>query len=475
MSFLLSLLRHAAVLLAAAAAGAFAAAPWVPGGGRSRLASAERAAWGAAVGLALVAVSFPLALLAGARPGWVPFLVLTAAAAAASRLRRPASLSVTPAGGPASPSISRGAATALRLAIGLGLALFALRALTEPMWSNDFLAIWGLKGKTMHALSAVPERLHADPSLAFSHPEYPLGIPFLYAGLASLAGGWDDHAAGVLFPFVQAATLCALAGWLRRRGAARAVVLSAAAVLALDLPLYSASLVGLADVPLSFFALLLGASLSDAVDGTDSGARGRLALAAALAAGTKNEGLFLAAAALVIGVHATRRAPRGRRLAMALAVMLPVLAVVVPHRLWRGTARLRDFDFGLLAPARWGELGGRIVGTIRDEAVHVLLPGVAIAAALAALFVLGRRTPWADRLLALAACAAAAYLALPAFGVLPGHPEAGPLFLVRTAVARTLSALGPLVAAGLAGRLGTLVPAAASAAAVHPADAGHVP
>src|SRR5262249_21133659 len=153
--------------------------------------------------------------------------------------------------------------------------------------------------------AAVPARLHADPALAFSHPEYPLGIPFLYAGLASLAGEWDDHAAAALFPAIQVATLLALAGWLRRRGAPRAVTLPAVAVLALDLPLYSAWLVGLADIPLSFFALLLGASLSDAVDATDSGAAARLALATALAAGTKNEGLFLAAAALVVGIVAT--------------------------------------------------------------------------------------------------------------------------------------------------------------------------
>ena len=31
----------------------------------------------------------------------------------------------------------------------------SLRALTEPMWSNDFLAIWGLKGKAIFAAGAV--------------------------------------------------------------------------------------------------------------------------------------------------------------------------------------------------------------------------------------------------------------------------------------------------------------------------------
>jgi len=467
-SLLLPLLRHAAVLLAAAAAGALAAAPWVPGGGRARLASPERAAWGMAAGLALVAGSFPLGLLVG-RPGWIPFLVLAGAAAAASLLRPASKAAVSDAHAVSAPGAGR-TAVALRAVIALGLALFAIRALTEPMWSNDFLAIWGLKGKTIYALSAVPRRLFSDPTLGFSHPEYPLGIPFLYAGLASLAGGWDDHAAAVLFPLIQAATLLALAGWLRRRGVPRPVVLSAAAVLALDLPLYTASRVGLADIPLSFFALLLGTSLSDAVDGSDSGAPVRLALASALAAATKNEGLFLAAAALAVGLIASRRrdgSPRdpgasGRRRGLALAVVLPALAVFVSHRFWRGSAPLRDFDFGLLAPARWGELASRMAETAGQEALHVLLPSLAIVAALAVLFALGRRTPWADRLLAIAACAAAAYLFLPSLGLYPGHPEMGPLFLVRTAVGRTLSALGPLVAAGLAGRLGALVSGAAS-------------
>src|SRR5262249_30284423 len=183
---------------------------------------------------------------------------------------------------------------------------------------------------------------------------------------------------------------------------------------------------------------------------------------------TKNEGLFLAVSALVVGVAATQASPRRRR-DLALAIGLPALALVVSRRLWRGAVTLPIFDFGLLTPARWGELGARIVETAGQEALHALLPSLASAAALAALFALGRRTPWADRLLVLAACAAVVYIALPALGVLPGHPERGPLFLVRTAVGRTLSALGPLVAAGIAGRLGAVATGTASGAAVNPA------
>jgi hypothetical protein len=100
--------------------------------------------------------------------------------------------------------------------VALGIAAYALRSLTEPLWANDYLAIWGLKGKTIHGASALPRRLFSDPSLGFSHPEYPLGLPFLYAGVAFLAGRWDDHALALLFPVLQAATLAGLQGWLRR-------------------------------------------------------------------------------------------------------------------------------------------------------------------------------------------------------------------------------------------------------------------
>jgi hypothetical protein len=50
-------------------------------------------------------------------------------------------------------------------------------------------------------------------------------------------------------------------------------------------------------------------------------------------------------------------------------------------------------------------------------------------------------------LLVLAACGFAAYVFLPALAV------AGPRWLVQTAFARTVSALAPLVAAGVAIRL----------------------
>src|SRR6185503_14388879 len=181
------------------------------------------------------------------------------------------------------PEESAGERRACRILLAfvfVGVALYLLCALTEPMWANDYVAIWGFKGKTFFAERHIPDRLFRWQSLSFSHPEYPLGLPLLYAGIAFLLGRWDDHAMALLFPLLQVATLLLLYGWLRRRGAGRPLALAAAALLSQFEPLYRAFTTGMADVPLSFGVLLLGTALADRIERTDRGASRRLALAA---------------------------------------------------------------------------------------------------------------------------------------------------------------------------------------------------
>src|SRR5262249_60330299 len=106
-------------------------------------------------------------------------------------------------------------------AVGAGLLLYLLRALTEPMWSNDYLAIWGLKAKTIFATRSLPPWPFRDPAAGFSHPEYPIGLPLALAGIAGILGRWDAHATALLFPVLQAATIAVVFGWLTRRGEPR--------------------------------------------------------------------------------------------------------------------------------------------------------------------------------------------------------------------------------------------------------------
>ncbi len=428
-SLLLELLPVGAVAAVAWVAGWFASRAGCP---EDRPFLAERVGWSWALGAGLISVMVPLAFLARVRPGWPAFVALAAASAAGAWIFRVRGSDV-----PVAETTAGSGARSPRLVLlgafaSLGVLLFLLRALTEPMWSNDFLAIWGLKGKTIHAAGGVPARLFQDPALGFSHPEYPLGLPFLYAGVSFLTGGWNDHAMALLFPLFQAATLVVLFGWLRRHGATRVVAVWATAILACFEPLYSAFTTGLAEVPLALGLLLFGTALADALEG-DPGALRRTALASALITATKNEGLFFAAAGCAIALLFGGR----RRFQAAFAALPTALLVHGLHLAWRGQLPLRDFDFGAGSAARVGSALAAAAG----------LPGWtgwAQLSLLAVLLFLGRRSPEGAWLLALCGAALAAYLLLPAFAV------RGPDWLVRTALPRTAAGLAPLAAAAIA-------------------------
>jgi hypothetical protein len=252
--------------------------------------------------------------------------------------------------------------------------------------------------------------------------------------MSFLAGRWDDHAMALLFPFFQIATLAALFGWLRRRGATRAVAVFSAAILACFEPLYSAFLTGMAEVPLSLALLLFGASLADALEGEPSALR-RVAIASALLTATKNEGLFLAAAgcsiALLFG--------GARRWKASFAALPTALLVQGLHLAWRGQLPLRDFDFASFSAPRLGEALAAAAGLPGPIGWTELL-------LVSALVLLGRRAAEGGWMLVLGACGLAAYLLLPAFAV------RGPEWLVTTSLPRTLAGLVPLAAAAVAVR-----------------------
>jgi hypothetical protein len=447
--FWLPLAEVAAILLASGAPGYALSRFLLPAGcGRD-----ERAAWGFAIGLILLALPVPIAFLIRLPPAIAIVLAAALAVAASWFLRRAgqraASLSPRGVGGrePVKPT-----QLLLLLLVAIGVVAYMFRALTEPMWSNDYLAIWGFKGKAIFGASAVPQRLFADPSLGFSHPEYPLGLPFLYAALSFLLGRWDDHAMALLFPFLQIATLLLLSAWLRRRGASGTLALVAVALLALFEPLYSAFLTGMADVPYAFATLLFGTAFADALDGTDPFAARRLALASFLAISTKNEGMILTGAGVFLCLFGLReRRPVSRRAMIAIAA--PAILLLVAGRLWKGSVPLRDFDLAYLGPTLILELLPRVAEAIHTGFREVILPAWPGLLCALILIAAGRRGPAGDRLLLLASLCAAAYLLVPSLAVL------GPDWLIRTSFARTVSALAPLTAAAIAVRLSSVLPA----------------
>jgi hypothetical protein len=430
-----SLAEVAGILLVSTIAGRVLARSLLPGGAAWKL---ERWGWSMALAVLLLPLNVCLSFALGFRPGWISFLALAGVGIALAWSFEPprSDLPLADRTGPSAVSWLLFALTAA------GTLVYLAWSLEEPLASNDFFAIWGLKGKSIFGDAGIPRRLFDWPEYAFSNPAYPIGLPLLYAGIAFLLGRWEDHAMAIVFPFFQVATLLVLVGWSKRRGAASSVALAASALVANFGLLYSPLLTGgMAEVPASFAFLLVGVSFCDSLDRTDPGALRRLGLAALLAAAVKNEGVFLLAAAVALLVVRAvwRREPHRWRTAAAIAI--PGLGSFLLHRLVLGKHALRAFDFGLLRRPGFAAL---LRDTLHEDFVQLVVPAWPALAALAFLIVFARRGSASGVLLALAGASLAVYLLLPAFCTF------GPAWLVHWTVGRITAALAPLVAAGVA-------------------------
>ncbi|HEY3171842.1 MAG TPA: hypothetical protein VGK86_04610 [Thermoanaerobaculia bacterium] len=305
--------------------------------------------------------------------------------------------------------------------------LFLVQALAEPMWSTDFLAIWGLKGKTIATAGHVPRRLFDDPALYWAHREYPMLVPLSLATLASFAGGWDDQALALLFPVCELATLFALFGFFKRRVSSFAGA-AACALTALCFPLYRAVNAGTAEVPFAFSLVLVSTAFLDSLSDRSPLVLTRLAMASLFCVSTKQEGtifVLLLAAALWI-----RRRWDGWALVAPPVVHWGLLYFL------GGTQPRREFDFTFLQPFRWPELAhrftvvlGRILGT---ESLAAWLSLLAIV-----LYLLVTRRGLADPLLAVFALQILGYVA--AFSI----SSYGPVWAADAAFSRVVATVFP--------------------------------
>lgn len=402
----------------------------------------ERLGWGLAAGCALLSAATGISVAIGLKSAVSLFVIGSLGALyLATRIPVRAPQPAPPRARPRWPLILWG------IAAVLGVLLYVFHALTEPMWAGDYLAIWGLKGKSFFGAGGAVPHLFEDPAFGFTHPEYPVGLPLLYAGLAHLVDRWDDHAMALLFPCFLAATLLVLYGFLRRRGASAAVALAATALLANFQGLYSAFLTGMAEVPLGLAFLLLATSLADAWDARNDGAMRRVAAASFLAAGTKNEGLLLVGLGLLMTwVLAWKGKTRARVGRLSLALLGPAVFCVILHRAALGNHPVRDFDLALLGAP---ELPARFIAGLKVFSSLYVWPQWAALLLLAGLLLAGRSVPAANRMLVLCAAAVVIYLILPALAV------QGPAWLVTWSLGRTVAALAPVAAAALALRLST--------------------
>ena len=376
------------------------------------LSLAEKIAWGFATAFFSRSQSSWACSAARLVPGPKKIIVVEAALAlAAFSIPRHWIPSTPPA-----PKKSFGAHWLLCLIAAAGVLLFGVVALSSPMWTTDFLAIWGLKGKTIFSTASIPKRLFHDPALVWSHPEYPMLLPLTFASLAAELRVWDDLAMAILYPALQAVTALAAGGFLSRRVSKTSGAVGAC-LIAFCFPLYSAGNVGLAEIPLALGLVLLSCAALDAVNGCAPGTRFRLLVASFFCSAIKQEGalfaLLVAAALAVIG----RRGGRGARHVWIWAAV-PALVHGIGSRLLRGPVARPYIDFSLLEPRRWGELAARELQVVK-HLLTVEVPGAALAIGAIALFFFLTRSSFADWLvvpLGAQAVAYAAFCAISAFG-----------------------------------------------------------
>ena len=251
----------------------------------------------------------------------------------------------------------------------------------------DEYAIWMFRAKVLAAapLRPVPAAL-LDPTLSYSHQDYPPLLPLLAAGAYATIGRVDESAGKGVLPPMYLALIAIVYGAARRevgRGAALAV---AAVALAGPVVTKEAGL-GVAELPVTLY---LGATAALLVRWVEQHARGDLLLAGTCAAAgalSKNEGLamlpafgVLAAACAVLGGRQRRR----QRLVDVVVATGIALALVGPWLVYRRGlphthedygARLGDPALLVRGIARLPHVIGSVVGT----ASHLSLAGDAWA------------------------------------------------------------------------------------------------
>ena len=351
------------------------------------LGPAESGAWAGAAGLLFQAALFAALAALGVEPRARWLLAGDVAAVVAASLVRSRSRTA-PA---ASPRFAADPVALFLVGIaGLAWLVFLIAAVGEPMWSTDFLAIWGMKGKAMFLAGSLPGRLFHDPALYWSHREYPLLVPLCLAAIARLAGGWNDQALALLFPMVELWTLLLLAGFLHRRTASVRAAAAGATLTALSFGLYHPMNAGTAEIVLAFGAVVAATAMLDAARSVSPGLSSRACLAALFCAGSKQEGALFSV--LLGAVLLLARWKRGATLLRVAAIFIVVPAVHgLALRILRGPAPSRDFDLGLFEPGRWAELAARLGAVFARIASRETALGMIAAVAVAAFLLVTRR------------------------------------------------------------------------------------
>ncbi len=235
------------------------------------------------------------------------------------------------------------------------LAVFAAKVAAVPLWSWDHYAVWGMKSRAMLTDGLLDLAFLRAFPYAMANADYPLGLPMVWRVLTLGAepSALDFRICHVLF---GAGVVLAVRRILREAGAPGLWPDAASAFVAVSPLFWDTESLGIAEMPLAWFALTaLGLALRSARE------RGGLALPAGAVLGflpwVKKEGaslaLWIVAAAAVAG--APRRSDRLRRLLPAglLAAAMAGAAIALERRLLpRGLTSFFAGDWAVRARER---------------------------------------------------------------------------------------------------------------------------
>lgn len=229
---------------------------------------------------------------------------------------------------------------ALVLLLLLGYAQFAF---VSAGAENDFIGIWGAKGRTFFEFGGLDREYLTAHWRGYAHPDYPVLLPLIFASIAVLATAWSESLLGLVYVVFALGGLILVRAELRD-GTGR-VTLQWLGVLA-AVPFALSPWIGLADGPL---ALLAMAALLRLARGLETGDRSSLTVGTiflGLAMSTKNEGLAMGVIALLVFAWLNRRGARA-----SLVALWPALAIAAPWLVIRSILGLSTdlFEGGVLS------------------------------------------------------------------------------------------------------------------------------
>ncbi len=221
--------------------------------------------------------------------------------------------------------------TILLTVILANLLLIFIDALSLPMNSWDAIAIWSFKAKILYREPIRYSAYFSDPTKSYSHPDYPLLVPFIQSYIYRFLGSVDDRLARIIFPCFFLFLLLSVYSAVTN-SASRKYGLFFTALLATAPCVVSDSSSGYVDVALAFYYFSMAAYLYLWMKKGSTEYIVLSALFSALAVCTKNEGmgLFLVGSAVIVLFNIVNLKKDNLKqlacyLATALAVMSPWL------------------------------------------------------------------------------------------------------------------------------------------------------